>query len=227
LSEDGRERPQTTIETHEPHRLHSAYAKLMFVSLLYKPQQERVLVVGLGGGAMLQFIRHQLPETFVDAVELDPQVVAMADKWFGVRSGPKANIVAADGFAFIEQSTSLWDVIYMDTFLDPGLKDTDSSGVPLHLRKTEFLKKVGARVGDGGIVVFNIHHKSAFRSHLLAIEEAFPHVRVFKPPKSGNRVVIASQHAHPSDEELRNRAQSLDQDEGWGLSFSAMLDGMF
>lgn len=226
VSENGEERHQTSIWVDDPSRLESTYAQAMFLSFLYRREQPRVLIVGLGGGAMVQHLHLLHPETHVDAVELDPEVVHLADEWFGVRSGPRTRIVAADGFDFLAEGEERWDVIYMDTFLDPAMKETDSSGVPLQLRTVAFLEQVAARLTTGGLVVFNLHFKSSYGEHLDAIRRVFPHVRVVRAKGRSNRIVVASVVEHPGDDELHARADALDREAKWGFSYSAVLEGL-
>ena len=45
----------------------------------------RVLVIGLGGGALVSFLAHHAPHWRLDVVELSAQVAATAEQWFGVR----------------------------------------------------------------------------------------------------------------------------------------------
>jgi spermidine synthase len=43
----------------------------------------RVMVVGLGGGALPMFIRDHIPQVIQDVVEIDPKMVETAVEWFG------------------------------------------------------------------------------------------------------------------------------------------------
>jgi len=224
LSEDGSENEQTRMRTHQPHRLLHAYCRFMFISLLYRPTHARVLLVGLGGGAMVRFLRHHLPDVIIDAIELDPEVVRLAADWFGVVPGPYTNIVTVDGFDYIGRGTQRWDVVFMDTFLDPATKDTDMAGVPLALRTAEFMEQLRGRTKDDGLVVFNLHFRKEYPEHMAAIRGAFPHVRAYTVPGTTNRVVVASVVPPPGDDELKARARALDKQGGWGFSFSGALE---
>ena len=61
-------------------------SRAMFASYLLRPHPEQVLIVGLGGGAMVHFLKHYDPDVKVDALEIDPVVVQVADRYFDVRS---------------------------------------------------------------------------------------------------------------------------------------------
>jgi spermidine synthase len=53
---NGQEAVQSRISLTAPHTLVSQYARGMFASYLYQPHPRRVLIVGLGGGAMVRFL---------------------------------------------------------------------------------------------------------------------------------------------------------------------------
>ena len=82
--------------------------------------QERVLIVGLGGGGMVRFLNHHFMETQVDVVEIDPAVVQIAADYFGTYAGSRTMIVTEDAFVYLKQPHGPYDAIYMDAFLKPA-----------------------------------------------------------------------------------------------------------
>lgn len=56
-----------------------------------------VLLVGLGGGALAQFLRDFVPNVTVEAVELDPTVLEVATEWFGFRPDDRLTVTIGDG----------------------------------------------------------------------------------------------------------------------------------
>lgn len=56
-----------------------------------------VLLVGLGGGALAQFLRDFVPNVTVEAVELDPVVLEVAKEWFGFRPDDRLTVTIGDG----------------------------------------------------------------------------------------------------------------------------------
>lgn len=56
-----------------------------------------VLLVGLGGGALPQFLRDFVPGATVEAVELDPVVFQVAKEWFGFRPDSHLTVTVGDG----------------------------------------------------------------------------------------------------------------------------------
>lgn len=56
-----------------------------------------VLLVGLGGGGLPQFLRDFVPEVTVEVVELDPVVLQVAKDWFGFRPDERLTVTLGDG----------------------------------------------------------------------------------------------------------------------------------
>ena len=127
----------------------------------------------------------------IDAVEIDPLVVQLADKYFGTRSGENVNIVTADGLKFIAEAKKQYDVIYLDAFLKPSA-DTDATGVPLSLRTRQFYEQLQAKLKPGGVAAFNINPHAQMAEDVRAIRSAFPQAYEFQLPRragaGGDRV---------------------------------------
>ncbi len=224
VRDSGEEVVETSIDLRAPHLLQVAYTRLMFVSFLYRPQPGACLVVGLGGGAMVRFLNHFFPEVLVDVVDIDPVIVAVAEKYFGTGPRPGTRIFVEDGFEYLRRTTERYDVIYMDAFLKPGA-GTDPTGVPLRLKTIEFFQSLHRRLRPGGLVVFNVNASPETESDIANIRAAFPSVDVFRIPGTGTIVVVGSiAESKPGDRELRERARALDRRREHGFSFEGLVE---
>lgn len=222
VRDNGAEVVQSRVNLASPHTLMSPYARSMFASYLYQPQPRRVLIVGLGGGAMVRFLTHHEPQAQIDAVEIDPAVVRLADEYFDVRSGGNVRVHTADAVAFVESTTERYDLILMDAFLRPS-GDTDTTGVPTRLKTQEFLGRVKRALAPGGVVAFNVNEHASMADDIAAVAAAFGRAAVYRSPPADNKVVIAVEGVMPTDDELRARVGALDQRFAGALSLAAAL----
>ena len=156
VRDNGEEHIQTVWNVKKPYEMVTHYSRLMFASYFFVPRQKRVLIVGLGGGAMVHFYEHYDPDVKVDAVEIDPKVVELADKYSNVRTQKNTKIITEDAFKYFKEDKTLYDVIYMDAFLKPS-EGTDATGQPLRLKTTEFYKGLRQHLTPEGIVVINLN----------------------------------------------------------------------
>lgn len=214
---------ESSLDREVPHRLLVAYTKVMFVSYLFRQEQKRSLIVGLGGGAMVHFLQHYDREQKVDAVEIDPEIVKAARQWFGVREGENTRIITEDAFVFLKKATERYDAIYMDAFLKPS-GDTDATGVPLRMKTIAFLKEdVIPRLVDGGVAVFNINGHDKMDEDLRTIKGAFPQAYYFPVPDSDNYIIVGSTSpARLSKAELKQAGEAIDKRFKADFSFKQM-----
>lgn len=226
VDEAGREQCQSSVDLADPGKLELAYSRGIFLSFLVRHPQDRVLILGLGGGGMVRFLNHHFPETVVEAVEIDAAVVDIARSHFGVIDGPTTRLHTADAFDFIASGGGTFAAIYLDAFLRApaasGLEEKTR-----RLKTREFLGQVRGRLAPGGVVAFNlIAADPRTQEDLAAIREVFPGMARFAVPKSGNEVVLASRDAPELDREsLASRAGELDEMLDLGFSFTDLVRG--
>jgi spermidine synthase len=221
VRDNGQEVIQSRVNLAAPHTLVSPYARGMFASYLYQPHPRRVLIVGLGGGAMVRFLNHHEPQVRVDAVEIDPAVVRIADQYFGVRSGGNVRVHIADAVKFVESTEDRYDLILMDAFLRPS-SDTDATGVPSRLKTQAFLNSLERTLAPGGIVAFNLNEHDRMADDIAAVAAVFGRVAIYRCPPADNKVLIAAGGV-PGDDEMRARIEGLDARFGGTLSFAEVL----
>jgi spermidine synthase len=222
VRDNGQEVVQSRVNLAAPQTLMSPYARGMFASYLYQPQPRRVLIVGLGGGAMVRFLTHHEPQVRIDAVEIDPAVVRIADEYFGVRSGGQVRVHTADAVAFVEVIAEPYDVIFMDAFLRPS-DETDTTGVPTRLKTLAFLGRLKRALAPGGVIAFNVNEHDRMADDIAAVATAFGHAVVYDCPPASNKVVIATEGGLVADDELRGRVGALDARFGGALSFAELF----
>ncbi|MDP2389976.1 MAG: fused MFS/spermidine synthase [Acidobacteriota bacterium] len=222
VRDNGQEAVQSRVDLAAPHTLLSPYARGMFASYLYQSRPQRVLIVGLGGGAMVRFLTHHEPQVQIDAVEIDPVVVRLAGEYFGVRSGGNVRVHTADAVAFVESTVDRYDLILMDAFLRPS-SGTDATGVPSGLKTLAFLGRLKQALAPGGVVAGNGNEHASMADDIAAVAAAFGHAVVYRCPPSDNKVVIATADGLAADADVRARIEALDARFGGALSFTDLL----
>ena len=222
VRDNGEEAEQSIVNTKRPYELLDPYARYMFTSYLFQPQPEQVLIIGLGGGAMVHFLQHYEPQVRVDVVEIDPAVVKIAAEYFECRSGGNVRITTDDGGKYLETSETQYDVIYLDAFLKPTA-ETDEVGAPLRMKTGEFYAMLQRRLKPEGVVVFNLNQHQATAADLAAIRNAFAQVYVFRPITANYVAVATMTAARVPSPALRTKARELDSRFHATFSFSDLV----
>lgn len=118
---------------------------------------ENVLVLGLGGGSVIKSLRQVFDyQLVIVAVDIDPVIIEIAKKEFGVIPDYRTEIVCEDAVDYVGKDFPKFDLIIIDLFI--------GNKVPEKFFSTEFSKQVKAKVRDGGVIIFNsiIDGKEAF-----------------------------------------------------------------
>ncbi len=108
----------------------------------------RVLFLGVGGGTTLRQLAEVWPEADLTGVELDPAVLAVARRYFGVTEGPHLRLIAEDARRFVETDAGQYDLIAVDVFR--------GRQVPFQCATREFFAAVARRLAPGGVVAMNV-----------------------------------------------------------------------
>jgi spermidine synthase len=213
---------ETVIDLNAPHRLQHAYSHTMMAGLLYRPAASACLLIGLGGGAIVQFLNHEVPQMRLDVVEIDPVVVALAKEFFGTDAGPRTRIFTEDAVQYLRRARERYDLILVNAHLMPGA-ETNATGLPLSFSAESFLSSLRERLLPGGIVTFNLIEGRDTSANIRLIGSAFKAVDVYRSASAGNVIVVALAAGRPRASELHERAQALDRQDSRGFSFERVL----
>ena len=106
---------QTTMFLHDPRALALSYTHCMAMGLLFIEAPRRVLILGLGGGALPKFLLHHFPNCQVDVVEKRPKVVELARAYFHLPEEPRLKIFIDCAESFLRQRTGGdYDMVMVD-----------------------------------------------------------------------------------------------------------------
>jgi spermidine synthase len=121
----------------------------MTSALAYESHEVRkIALVGLGGGRTISYFVGSLPQVTADVAELDPAVIALAQKYFAVAPNEHLRISNKDGRVFLNQTKDKFDIILLDAYRGPF--------VPFHLMTREYFEIIKKHLRPGGVVAQNV-----------------------------------------------------------------------
>jgi len=212
---------QSSMRIARPNDLELAYTRSMMGFLLFHPAPRRVLMVGLGGGSLAKFIYHRIPEAETEVLEINPDVVSIARRFFQVpASDGRFTIRVCDAAEFVARDGPSYDAILVDGY------DGDSLVEALSTRT--FFEGCLHRLGGGGVLVVNLWGSDRrFSEYLERIETVFPAGTLCLPAaKPGNIAVFAFRDS-PGKlrwDELEGRARELEA--RYRLEFGKFVKGL-
>ncbi len=70
---------------------------MVAAALAYPAKLKDAMIIGLGGGRTSWYLHKSVPDLNYTAVELDPEVARLGDKYFGVKPEPGFDLQINDG----------------------------------------------------------------------------------------------------------------------------------
>jgi spermidine synthase len=206
---------QSGMYLKDPFRTRFQYTDYLDLGLAYKTDTRNALFVGLGGGSAPKRIWRDFPSLQLQVVELDPDVVGAAYRWFALPRDDRLRVAVEDGRRWLQRNDTRWDVIVIDAFY----ADT----IPFHLTTVEFLELARSRLTPGGVIVTNIigaltgEQSRLLRSLTRTYRTVFPTVALHPVNMSGdsdpegirNIILVATEAAAPSKSALAARWRGL------------------
>ena len=211
---------QSVVKLGDPDHVELPYVRTMFVGLAFVEKPRRMLVVGLGGGTIPGFLRKHYPRAVIDVVDIDPDVLAVARKYFGFREDRSLKAYVEDGRRFIEGCTRLYDLIFLDAY--------GKDFIPYHLATREFLLAVRRALSPGGAVVGNVWSGRSNPLHdamLRTYQDAFQELYRFNVRGRGNKIFVAQARAgRISRKNLAERAREISRRENFRFDLGGAVE---
>ncbi len=137
----------TVFDSAVPHLPGLEYARNMLTVLAFCPRAQSCLVLGLGGGSIPRMLLAARTNIDVDAVEIDPVVVELAERYFHIRSLPRFRIHLDDAASFLKNCTSRYSIIVVDAYVGEQFPD--------HCATREFITDARRCLLDDGVLAIN------------------------------------------------------------------------
>lgn len=194
---------QSRIMPGHPEQLPMPYLRSAAVGLAVPVKLQRLLIIGLGGGAFASFVQARFPEVYVDAVEIDPVVARIARKYFALNEAEKLQVHIMDAVEFVKRRKAPYDYILLDAY--------DADELPVSLTTHRFFRDVRANLAAGGVVVVNIAISSDYRTRRLIekLSGYYDHCLQLRSTPSLNDVLLLSDAPIPASGELSAWAETL------------------
>lgn len=185
---------ETRMSLANPLQGHFEYTEYFHMPWLWNHDIKRVLMIGLGGGSTQRSFQHYYTNVMVDTVEIDPVVIEVAKKYFGVTETSHHQIHNSDGRVFLRRTSKQYDVIIMDAYTTTRY----GSSIPPHLTTREFFELANRHLTTNGVLAYNVIGQiQGWRANIIGamyrtMKEVFPQIYLFPARSSMNVVIIAT-----------------------------------
>jgi predicted O-methyltransferase YrrM len=129
--------------------LHRVFQKAFKRYEIKKRNPKNVLVLGFGAGSVASILCDELKlSPVITGVELDPEVIALAKKYFDLDRFSKLSIHLGDAAEFVQQETVLYDLVVSDVFVDKH--------IPENLIQENYIENLIRLTAFGGMGIMNV-----------------------------------------------------------------------
>jgi spermidine synthase len=197
---------QSSMDLNDPLHLVSPYTQAVVLGLAWAQEVRRVYVIGLGGGRVPMVLHHYLPESIIDCAEIDPVVVSLAEKYFGLRQDERLRVAVADGREWLArpEGRGPYDMIFLDAYLD-------NAYTPYLLATRQFCRLCRDRLGEEGVLVVNLMTTDRYHADKVrTLQSVFPQA-CYCPAAGDNRVFFAGQQRPWDRDGLLERVRALQE----------------
>lgn len=109
---------------------------------------ENILVLGVAAGSVIKTLVDEIKfEGKITGVEIDKEVIAIANEYFKLDGIPNLEIVIDDAFEFVLKTNYTYDLIIIDIFQDTEM--------PNFLFENFFIDRINFLLNKNGFILFN------------------------------------------------------------------------
>ena len=204
---------QSEMRLDDPLALYDDYTQAALLGILWQPQPQRVYVAGLGGGCVPLVLHHYFPAVVVECTEIEPAMIEMATRYFGLGLDERLLVAVADGREWLAAQSQPYDFIFVDVFLDRGY-------IPYRMSTVEFYTLCRERLTPDGVLVINLLASDPYlAARVKTLQQVFPAIYV-NPLAVGNILLYASTNPTLDHDALIARAMAVQETHHFAFPFA-------
>lgn len=191
----------SSMNLNDPFDLVIDYTEYFHLGMMFNPDATNVLFVGGGGFTGPKNFLALYPDTKIDVIEIDSDVINVAKKYFELKEDSRLQIFNDDARQHLSTFEKKYDLIFLDAYA--------STYVPYHLMTHEFFQTLEKRLEPDGLIVSNFigsiegNHSQLVKAVYKTMKETFPVAYVFPteshPTNVQNVMIVSSNQPYDFD----------------------------
>ena len=213
---------QSAINLDAPHELVLPYTQAMLACLLFQTAPNNILLLGLGGGALVRYLHHHLSACNITTVEIDKEMINTCHDYFGLPDTPQINIQCTEAATFLKNTTERHDSIFIDIY--------SNANPPAALQDKLFIKSLYEALTGKGVAIINLITDDAeiFKDILWKIRRQFQQLTLCMTIPQHNNILIFAFKQKPTRinrDKLTDKAHTLSA--RYELDFESFVENIF
>ena len=156
-------------------------------------KMENILVLGVAGGSVIKTLVNEIKFSGkITGVEIDPEIINLANTYFGLDQIPNLKIVIDDAFEFVLKTKESYDLIIIDIFQDTNM--------PNFLFEKFFANRLGFLLKSNGYLLFNTmileeNHNTRNEKYISEFDTSAFTVRKIPRLEAHNELLVVHKNA--------------------------------
>lgn len=198
---------QSEINIRKPHQLRMKNLQYLMGILLFIEPPSNVLLLGVGGGSLIQFLRHHMPQTHITGVEYDAELLQIAQNHLLLPGADQnINYQVIDAREYLAHCQQSYDLIIVDIF--------DKFESPKWLLQNDFINQLKSLLSPRGAVGYNLLFKNenSLKRFYKQMREKYARQTLLMETEEYQNILIYAFNSKPekkSISEYMQRAQYL------------------
>ena len=167
----------SSMNMRDPLDLVIDYTEYFHLGMMFNPAAKDILFVGGGGFSGPKNFLALYPDTKIDVIEIDSDVIDAAKTYFNLEANSRLQVFNDDARKHLSMFDKKYDLIILDAYA--------TNYVPYHLMTHEFFQLLEKRLEPNGVVISNLlgsiegDNSPLVRSVYKTMKETFPVSYVF------------------------------------------------
>lgn len=193
---------------HPERRVTGDIWDLLLVASLKIPAQSRVLILGAGGGAIVNLLQHFISPQQIDVVDLDPTILYLCERFF-LKQKHNVKLIEYEAKSFLERAEStlnVQEICQYDLIVEDLYGEENGQPKRAFVFDKSWLDLLAKHLTSDGRLVVNFESSKALlsspalKTKTILSEQGFRSNIRFSSPKYQNSIALFSRQDIKSSE---------------------------
>ncbi len=219
----GESATQSAINLEQPHKIILKNLEYALGCLMFMPEPQNILLLGVGGGSLIHFFRHYCPKAKITGIDIDQSLLqTMHDEFLLPQADLLLNYHIADAQDWVKNNTTQYDLIIVDVF--------DEQYMPEWVLEETFMLDLKKSLSEHGCITWNtlIATDAEFNQFYKTLRSVFQQRTLCLAAEDYENTIVYSFNAKLEQTDMGHLIQLAQQhNEHYELPFHEILNVIF
>lgn len=217
------EATQSAINPLHPEQLVMKNLQYLMGILLFIEPPKNILMLGVGAGSLIQFLRYYLPDSHITGIDYDQELLEIAHQQMMLpQADQRLSYIIGDARDYIDNCQQQYDLIVVDIF--------DGSQSPDWLKSQQFSQQLKSCLSAEGALAYNllVHSEAEFNTFYKLLRDTFNGQTLCLETEEYENLLLYALNFTPSKRSMMGNIEHGQRlQANYGLPFSQILSVIY